>query len=506
MAKKHSDDRKRGHAPEAKAVDPDAPDGAASGDPDPSKPPVDPAWACAEDNPWTPILPADDSNDDDVLAHIRKVDPSQRSLVLSLQSVDAGEHDRIVRARRMTFHAVGCTGDPVVQTPQEAVADAMAGQLGLPQAPSFLYHLGDIAYKHTDENLLEDGEGALKGGKMMESLYSNELYAAYRKYNRPLFAIPGNHDGKYKVPDEGGAMELKKSPMWHFLKNFCAKQPASYPNNPDGAGDPSRVTQTQPYPYWVLETPAAFIIGLYTNVLNGGALDDPGAASDPTGAHAVQFNWLVSRLLDIKTVRNGRALIVATHYPPYSGTADFDRRGAPQSPTTPGPRPTRPLADVLQAAFAKAGEWPDLILSAHAHLYQRIVYTLPGGDGKPRSIPCLIAGCGGHGPIEHLWNDCRETPVPEQRPPFPAVLPDGYKLPKGHSATIAAYNDLDFGFLRITVDLDHRRLTGDYFAVYPLDVHDCLSADMPHSRTRHDAFTVDLANHTVTGNQPPGWS
>jgi hypothetical protein len=91
----------------------------------------------------------------------------------------------------------------------------------------------------------------------------------------------------------------------------------------------------------------------------------------------------------------------------------------------------------------------------------------------------------------------------EQRPPFPVVLPEGCKLPKGHSATVTAYNDIDFGFVRITVDLDLQQLTGDYFAVYPL--HACHPEKNPHSRARHDSFTVDLATHTVTGNQPPDW-
>jgi len=506
MAKKQKADKKHDDAPvEAPVAGGSLPDDAASADPDPNKPPVDPEWGCAEDNPWTPIVPSDDTSDDDLISRIRQIDPARHSLVLSLKGIDAKEYDRIVRANRMTFHSVGCTGDPAFQAPQDAVADAMTAQLGLPDASSFLYHLGDIAYKHTDEELVEDSEGALRGGKMMESLYANELYAAYRSYNRPVFAIPGNHDGKYKASDEGGATELKKSPMWHFLKNFCAAEAVTYPANPDGVGDPSRSTQTQPYPFWVLDTPVAYIVGLYTNVCNGGALDDPATASDPTGEHAVQYQWLVDRLRDIKGIRNGRALIVATHYPPYSGCANFNRRGAPQSPTTPGPHAKQTLAAVLQSAFAEAGEWPDLILSAHAHLYQRILYTLPSTGGSVREIPCVIAGSGGHGPVEHLWTDCLKNEATEVRPPFPVVLPEGYKLPKGHSACVVAYNDVDFGFVRISVDLNLGRLTGEYFAVYPIHSQPCRPASEAHCRTRHDSFTVDLATHKVAGNQPPDW-
>jgi hypothetical protein len=50
----------------------------------------------------------------------------------------------------MTFHMVGCSGDPDLTGPGLAVAGGMASQISGPAspavAPSFLYHLGDLAY------------------------------------------------------------------------------------------------------------------------------------------------------------------------------------------------------------------------------------------------------------------------------------------------------------------------------------------------------------------------
>src|SRR5580704_13606117 len=57
----------------------------------------------------------------------------------------------------MTFHMVGCSGDPGHPKPGLAVAGGMAAQITAPVgpalAPSFLYHLGDIAYtsSHSDK-------------------------------------------------------------------------------------------------------------------------------------------------------------------------------------------------------------------------------------------------------------------------------------------------------------------------------------------------------------------
>jgi len=399
----------------------------------------------------------------------------------------------------MSFHAIGCSGDPDIQAPQAAVADAMIAALAQPDPPAFCFHLGDIVYKEQKHEEIEDGEGHLKGGRLLRLFYSSEFYAAYRGYNRPIFAIPGNHDGKYKaanVDGRAGATDLPRSPMWHFLRAFCARKRETYPQNEDGGGDPTRPTMTQPYPHFVLETPVAHIVGLYTNVLNGGALD----LASPGDASATQYKWLVARLKELRNDReeNGRALIVATHYPPFSGAADFASRGDSQSPKTPGRHPTTLLANVILAAFSEANAWPDLVLSAHAHLYQRLTYTIPrqnpapGKSATERQIPFVIAGSGGHSPVEYLWRDCSGTGVSERVPPFNAVLPPRCNLPEGHTIQVVSYNDQDFGFMRVTVDLGQRVLTGEFRAAY------MPQPALRSGRVRDDVFHVNLETHMLS--------
>jgi hypothetical protein len=51
-------------------------------------------------------------------------------------------------------------------------------EAGGPAVPAFLFHLGDVVYNF--------GEG---------QHYYDQFYEPYRRYDRPIFAIPGNHDG-----------------------------------------------------------------------------------------------------------------------------------------------------------------------------------------------------------------------------------------------------------------------------------------------------------------------
>src|SRR5882672_8539985 len=90
-------------------------------------------------------------------------------------------------------------------------------------------------------------------------LYDEEFYQAYKEYRRKIFAIAGNHDGKYKEekqpkgkqPEEKKQKQLilAQSSMWHFLLNFCASGAELSPDNGDGQNhptDPNRKTMTQP--------------------------------------------------------------------------------------------------------------------------------------------------------------------------------------------------------------------------------------------------------------------
>jgi hypothetical protein len=491
------------------------------------KPPItDPAnpgvWACAENNPFFPLFPdpADvDPPEADLFAALdalRARDPINDPLTLDLADIFPAESERIDAAGRLMFHTVGCTGDPEVSAPQDAVADSMAAQLSAPaDAPCFLFHLGDIVYRDKAAQPLpadapDDGPAATG----LEQLYREEFFQPYRGYDRPLFAIPGNHDGKYKRHNgPAGPVALKRSPMWHFLTHFCAKGAAAWPGNNAGAADPSQRTMCQPYPFFVLKTPVADLIGVCTNVVNGGALDDP-AVGDPLGVNARQYQWLVGRLRHVakkheearQAGQPPRALLLMAHYPPWSGTPNFAQRGDPACPLTPAPHPPMFLADVLLSAFRVAGAWPDAIFCAHAHLYQRITYHLGADDlGTPRQIPVIVIGSGGHashGPDgqpapESMWQSCDNSSASApQTPPLHLILPEGYRLPETDTAEVAAYNDRDFGFVRITVDRVARTLTGEFFAAYPSSPS-AAPAGASYVPARHDAFRLDLDTHRL---------
>lgn len=441
------------------------------------------AWACAEDNPWTSWLPKSPAGDDALLSRLRRIDPRYDPLTLDLADIDAGESARIAATGRMAFHLLGCSGDPADPKPQDAVAQAMAAQMGLPEPPSFLYHLGDIAYKDHD---------AAPGTPSpdWDALYKEEFYRAYGSYPREIFAVPGNHDGKYK--EHQGAVDLARSGMWHFLSNFCDGVRRKATKNPDAPNDVSRATMTQPYPFWVLETPAACLIGLHTNICNGGSLDAPDAPPGSPGA--VQYDWLVTRLTAIKASRGARAVLLLLHYPPLSAAADFPQRGDPQSPRTPKARPQRWLWDVLHQAFRDGGLWPDAVFSAHAHLYQRLTYVQGEGGLDERQIPFLIIGSGGHGPVEGMWRRCEGGGIeaPPLAPGTKVALPPALSLPAGDTVRLEQYNDQDFGFLRVGVDPASRRLLIEFFAAYPL-------SPSPNGAPRpcHDACLLDLDTHRL---------
>ena len=95
----------------------------------------------------------------------------------------------VENAKKIVFHAVGDTGAAKVTSFQSAaqaianeasVADAMSRDVSHSgaTAPAFFFHLGDVVYNF--------GEG---------QYYYDQFYEPFRSYDRPIFAIPGNHDG-----------------------------------------------------------------------------------------------------------------------------------------------------------------------------------------------------------------------------------------------------------------------------------------------------------------------
>ena len=260
-------------------------------------------------------------------------------------------------AQAITFHAVGDTGasSTGLIDPEARVADAMADDVTAAgvQGPAFLFHLGDVVY-----NFGED------------QYYYDQFYEPFRRYDRPIFAIAGNHDGAVYGP---GTTAPVAPTLQAFLRNFCAN--AATPS-PDALGI-ARTTMTQPGVYFTLDAPFVSIIGLYSNVL-----EHPGVISSQGGRFALpdeQLTFLGNELTRLKPEREqlNRAIVLTVHHPPVS----FD--------ATHGSSPV--MANDIDGVCSRAGVWPDLVLSGHAHLYQRFTRSLNG-----RQIPYVVAGSGGH--------------------------------------------------------------------------------------------------------------
>jgi hypothetical protein len=259
----------------------------------------------------------------------------------------------ITQAKQIVFHAVGDTGRPNGNGPQEQVAQAMENDYNINKPhnnPAFFLHLGDVIY-----------------GQRKDNLYRDEFYRPYMKYPGKILAVPGNHDGEtFPTTDP--------KPLEAFLANFCG----SSATVPKVAADVRIMRQTvaQPGVYWLLNAPFVQVIGLYSNIAEG-----PGHLEGANGDQS-QVNWLKTTL---KTVlagqkNNQRALIIAVHHPAFSNGG---HSGSPD------------MLKQIEDACGSVGVWPTAVLSGHAHNYQRYVRTVSAG-GKSKQIPYIVAGCGGH--------------------------------------------------------------------------------------------------------------
>jgi hypothetical protein len=117
-------------------------------------------------------------------------------------------------------------------------------------------------------------------------------------------------------------------------------------------------------------------------------------------------------LTSIKQSTSQKALVIATHHPPYSSG---------------GHSGSSEMNDDITTLCNQAGVLPDLFLSAHAHNYQRYTRVLGG-----KKITYVVAGTGG-------------------MPPQP--LPDASGQPSGagHEVTYdAALQSLGYLYVTIT--------------------------------------------------------
>jgi hypothetical protein len=345
---------------------------------------------------------------------------------------------QIQSAGQIVFHSVGDTGGVKEPSHQFAVADAMTddltGKVYSSGRPALLFHLGDVVYFFGQERY-----------------YYDQFYDPYRDYAGPIFAIPGNHDGVL-FPSEPVKYSLQP-----FYENFCSTAPTKDPS----AKGLARTTMTQGGVYFTLNAPFVKIIGLYSNtsettgVLSGGA------------AGTQQTAFLLAQLQAAAAQRKQSgsapfALIIAVHHPPFTISSEH----------FPSPQ----MLAAIDVACQSAGIWPDLVLSGHAHLYERYTRVMKA-DG--RQIPYLVAGNGGY------FNLSKPKTGKNGALPQPgAVGNDG----KGNQLTLIAYNDNVFGFLRLTVNATSIQ---------------CQSLGVDETtRTASvmDQFTLDLTKHVVSSS------
>jgi len=341
---------------------------------------------------------------------------------LKLEDVLPAERIHAIHtAGKLVFHTTGDTGGVQSGAAQRIVAQHMESDLNSRQSgdkPAFFYHLGDVVYYY--------GEA---------EHYYPQFYEPYTLYDAPIFAIPGNHDGD--VADN------QRTSLAAFVDNFCAPAPHVTPE----ADDALRQAMTQPNVYWTLLTPYATIIGLYTNVPDGGMLDQD------------QIDWFHS---EMKAADMGKPLIVAMHHPIYSG--DKFHGGSVY------------MGDILDEAMRQANRIPDMVLAAHTHNYQRFTRKVKDTQGRNWDVPYIVAGAGGYFHLHY-----------EQ-------MLNGKVVSFGHSfahenVILERFRDNRHGFLRLEVTPNEIR--GTY-----------LTVPRPHEDWRasaevFDDFSLNLTTHQV---------
>jgi hypothetical protein len=340
-----------------------------------------------------------------------------------LGSAGATITETITNAGQIVFHCVGDTGSAEGPTTQNEVSDKMVTDFteeDSADVPSFFYHLGDVVYYF--------GEAAY---------YYDQFYEPYRNYPAPILGIPGNHDGVVWATDPAPTLQ-------GYLENFCTAAPAQSPDS----GGLLRTTMIQPGVYYTFDAPFVRILGVYSNVL-----EDPGVISDQNGTYPTldqrQVAFLTAALERVESEDYTGAVILAVHHPPYTGGTNHG--GSPDM-----------LADIDSACTA-AGVWPHAVLAGHAHNYQRYTRIVNG-----LSIPYVVAGCGGHAPLEKMSTTVR-TPYPIDS-----------------TLTLESYDDTDYGYLRIIVNA----------TTLTIEFHP--ASDGSTTKTPDDTVTVTLATHAVS--------
>jgi hypothetical protein len=345
--------------------------------------------------------------------------------VLNIQQADL--ENQIKANKQLVFHSTGGTGNTRGRTDQNLVADKLVSDFSDydPQdRPLFFFLLGDVIYSF--------GEA---------QYYYDQFYEPYRNYPAPIIALAGNHDGMV-------APGTKVATLAAFLENFCVVPP-HFHVTPE-AGGLSRTAQIQPGVFFTFEAPMVRILALYSNTL-----EDPGVIADSDIGDS-QIKYLEAALKRVKSESFDGALILAHHHPAYTAGSQHG-----WSTDMPGQ---------IDKACNDAGVWPHVVLSAHAHNYQRFTRL----HGKTQ-IPYTICGNGGHGLAK-----LRQKGISALRTPQPLDVPQG-----SDKVILENYDDEDFGYLRLVVTATQLRI----------EYHP--ASDGTGAKTPDDFVTVDLAKRQL---------
>jgi len=346
------------------------------------------------------------------------------------KAIGKQEISRITGAGKMVFHTVGDTGDVNGLGITKDLAVQMETQYKStdPGRPSFFFHLGDVVYYNG-----------------VSTDYRDQFYDPYKTYPPVIFAIPGNHDGQVII-NKGDPPDPEPS-LTGFFDNFCDSQRSKTQSSP------YRYSMDQPWAYWVLNTPFATIIGLYSNV--DGTLDKWNDNAHP------QFNWFIHQM---QQADKNKCLVLAVHHSPYS--LDSEHGGYPD------------ILDAIDQAVAKAnGRYPDLVLSGHVHNYQRFHRLVSG-----KSYIHIVAGAGGYASpktMHKLQLNPQTNAKISVNPPFQA---------NEAGVSLVSYNQDLPGFLRISID--QRSITGEYF------INDTTGGDQ--SARAFDTFHFDYIKKIIS--------
>jgi hypothetical protein len=361
----------------------------------------------------------------------------------------------IQQSGQLVFHAAGDTGNPK-HSDLGDVVPVMARDFyrsNPADRPALFLHLGDVCYNLYDE-VTNKVIPAPKSG-----MYQIQFYAPYAEYPGKIIAIPGNHDSN---PEEDPRS------LETFQANFCAPLPNNAADLDKLIRSPTRTPMYQPGVYYRFDAPFAQVLALFSN---GG--ESAGVLHDHPGAAVGNNQWqfLLAQLAEIKKGRDDkpaerRALVLALHHPPFSGGGGHT--GSAQM-----------LAD-LDGAFSQTGIIPDLVLSGHAHNYQRFTRTVSNAAGEMIDVPFIVAGNGGHDITRLKPNqDGSHAQTPLNGPP---------SAPGGESHSLRQYFD---GYGHLVVTVTPHVLTVDLIGTHTY-------TDKPV-----DSVTLDLKARKVTYETPP---